>query len=138
VRTGVVGPNTDSTFKGLKGLAANDAAVQATILEIEKALDELNTAANKKDYVLDDLVKDIRIQMQNLDRLRPQSAADAAAAVSDIPDVPSDDVPSEDVPASSEPVPPADQPPMDQPLESPEPPDVGPADETDTEGDVPG
>jgi hypothetical protein len=145
VRTGVAGPATDSTFKGLKALAANDPTADATIRDIEEAIQALDEAVNKKDYVLNDLLKNVRIQMQNLDRLRPQDKIDAAAT-SDIPDVPTEDVPgdvpSEDLPGEgipsgdvpSESADPADSvPPADLPPDS-EPSDVPPADE----GDVPG
>jgi hypothetical protein len=138
VKASVNGPAPDADFKGLKMLAANNAAAQPTVTKIDAAITAIEAAVNKKDYVLDDMLKAVRLEMQTLDGLRPKPVATPATDVpsADVPsaDVPSADVPSADVPSAD--VPSADVPSADVPPSNPAaPPD--PSSDVPPPGDAP-
>jgi hypothetical protein len=96
VRTSVNGP--EETFKGLTALAANNPKAQANVEAIGTAVTELVKAIDQKDYNLNEMLKEIRAQMQTLDNLRPQTASEESA-------VPESDIPTEESPATSDDVP---------------------------------
>lgn len=82
IRTAVVGPSRDADFKGLKAFTNQDPAAQK-VARVEQAIRKVTQAVDKKGgIILDDMLKEVRAAMQDMEQLRPPRRT----ATPDVPD----------------------------------------------------
>jgi hypothetical protein len=107
VKAAVAGPTSDSDFKGLLAFSEGDPQAVQTVSRIQEAVTKISELVTDEELTLADMVRDVRIQMQDLERLRPEpTVAAPAATVEDIPGETAETESEVVVPEPSAPLPP--------------------------------
>jgi len=85
VNAAVHGPVRGSDLKGLLAFSEGDQQALQTVSRIQEAVAKISELVADEEITLAEMVRDVRIQMQDLERLRPEPTVAAPVVAADIP-----------------------------------------------------